>query len=301
MQFNPKHEIWYEKYRPQNINDLILPEPVKTKLKEFIEKPFHLLLVSKTPGTGKTSTASALVKEGNFESLFINASLDNGIDTLRSRVIQFASTESVNGKDKIVICDEIENYSQNAGLALRGLIEEFSGNCKFIATCNYISKVLPAIVNRFCVFDYDKIYEDAKTMIPLIYERLKFILNNENVDYVSEDIIKAIKGTYPSFREAIGILQKSTISGKFEITEVGSDYGEIWEAIKTKNYENIVKAVYKCSNPDGFYTWAYEKLNADTARKPTDYVSLAKYQYQGAFARDTSLNLIACCVELASH
>ena len=100
------NQIWYEKYRPQRVDDMVLPPGIIQKLKEFLEKPYHLMLCSLTPGTGKTSTVNALVKEGQFEALFINASLDNGIDTLRSKIVQFASTESINGKDKIVIWDE---------------------------------------------------------------------------------------------------------------------------------------------------------------------------------------------------
>lgn len=115
-------DIWYEKYRPQNIDDLVLPDFLKAKLKEFIQKPYHLLLTSTTPGTGKTSTVNAIIKEGGFEALFINASLDTGIDTLRSKVQQFASTESVNGKDKIVVLDECLEENEKI-LILKGGVE----------------------------------------------------------------------------------------------------------------------------------------------------------------------------------
>lgn len=115
-------DIWYEKYRPQNVNDLILPEFLKAKLKEFIDRPFHLLLASTTPGTGKTSTVNAIIKEGGFESLFINASLDTGIDILRSKVQQFASTESINGKDKLVVLDECLEENEKI-LILKGGVE----------------------------------------------------------------------------------------------------------------------------------------------------------------------------------
>lgn len=301
MQISPNNQIWYEKYRPQNINDLILPENIKSKLREFLQKPYHLLLSSPTPGTGKTSTVNALIKEGGFESLFINASLDNGVDTLRSQVVQFASSESVNGLDRIVILDEIDNQSQFAMAALKGIIEEFSNNAKFIATCNYASKILPAIVNRFCVFDYEKIYQDTQTMIPGIFNRLKFILENENITYNPEDLKNLIKQTYPSFRLAVGSLQQSVTNGKLELqVDTFAEFDSILKAIKENNYPELVKTIYALGSIEGFYTWMFERVNKATNLKPNLFVVLAKYQYQDAFARDKKLNLIACCTEIIS-
>lgn len=297
------NQIWYEKYRPQRVDDMVLPPGIIQKLKEFLEKPYHLLLCSLTPGTGKTSTVNSLVKEGQFEALFINASLDNGIDTLRSKIVQFASTESINGKDKIVIWDECDSMSHPAQNACRGIIEEFSTNCKFIATCNYVSKILPAIVNRFCVIDYDKLYQNQQVMIPLVFNRLKYILDNENISYNVSDLQNVIKATYPSLRSAVGALQKSVTGNKLDLqVDSFAEFSDLAEAIKSKNYSQIVKSAFVLSNADGFYSWAFDRLNklASQAVNPNAYIILAKYQYQGAFARDAKLNLVACCVELAS-
>lgn len=301
MQVQDNHQIWYEKYRPQRIDDLVLPESLKTQLKDFLENPYHILLHSQTPGTGKTSTVNAIIKEGGFEALFINASLENGIDTLRSKVIQFATTQSVNDKDRIVVLDEIDNQSQSAANALRGVIEEVSKNCKFIATCNYPSKIPQPIVNRFSIFDYDKIYSDTSTMIPLIYKRLEFILNYEKVEFTPEDIKNTIKATYPSFRDAIGSLQKSVVNNKIELqVDVFAEFSDILDAIRAKDYTKLIQSTYKIANVDGFYSWGFSKVNNLSGINPEIYVILAKYQYQGAFARDQKLNLVACCTEIIS-
>lgn len=298
MLVNNSHVIWYEKYRPQCIDDLVLPQTYKQKYKEFIAKPYHLLLSSLTPGTGKTSTVNAIIKEGQFESLFLNASLDNGIDTLRSRIQHFASTQSLNDKAKIVVLDEIDNLSQQAMAGLRGFIEEFSANCAFIGTCNYPSKILPAIVNRFCHFDYDAIYRDSQTMIPLVFERLKFILSNENITYQDADVVETIKNCYPSFRDCIGSLQKSVTNGAIQLQISNfKDFDDIINAIKSKNYETILKSVYQVSNAESFYSYCFDYVNKNLTNSNV-YVILAKYQYQNAFARDPKLNLVACCVEL---
>lgn len=202
-----------------------------------------------------------------------------------------------------IITHNCDNLTQTAQSACRGLIEEFSNNCKFIATCNYISKVIPAVVNRFCVIDFDKLYQNQQVMIPLVFNRLKFILDNENVSYDIKDLQNVIKATYPSLRSAVGALQKSITNGKLDLQlDSFAEFNDLAEAIKSKNYVSIVKSAFVLSNAEGFYSWAFERLNklSSQAVNPNAYIILAKYQYQGAFARDAKLNLVACCVELAS-
>lgn len=155
-------DIWYEKYRPQNINDLILPDFLKAKLKEFIDKPFHLLLASTTPGTGKTSTVNALIKEGGFEALFINASLDTGIDILRSKVQQFASTESVNSKDKLVVLDECLEENEKVIIVKDGVETPVAVNelkRGKVYECISLNLETGAIENDTCEIVSDKIAE----------------------------------------------------------------------------------------------------------------------------------------------
>ena len=300
MKINENHQIWYEKYRPQVVEDLILPAHYTKVFKGWISNPTHILLCSITPGTGKTSTMNALIRESGMESLFINASLDTGIDVLRGKIMQFASTESLNGLKKVVVLDECDNFNANSAQpALRGLIEEFSINCVFILTCNYLSNIIEPIRNRFEIYDFDKIIQDnKKEIIPLIFNRLKFILENEKIQFQNSDIIDTIKACYPSFREMIGTLSKCSKTGTLLLqVSKDSDFSTLVEFIVKKDYENIIKSCYQMSNPEGFYSWLFNDIKR-LKSKPQVLLTIAKYQYQNAFARDKNLNLAACCAEL---
>lgn len=302
MTINNKHDIWVERYRPQKIDDLILPEKYLNKFKDFIINPSNILLSSINPGTGKTSTMNALIKEGNFESLFINASLENGIDVLRGKIIQFAASESFDGKPKIVILDECDQFTDSAQGALRGIIEEFASNCRFILTCNYITKIVPAIVNRFEVYDFDEVLDRNKQeLVPKIFNYLKEILENEKVQFSQEDLVNVIKNYYPSIRGMVACLQKSNFNNVLSLDiQKDSDFSEIIEFVKKRDFDKLMKTVYSLTNADKFYEFAFRKLEIPNQNKPQTYIILAKYQYQSAFSRDKNLNLAACLMEIAS-
>lgn len=302
MTINNKHDIWVERYRPQKIDDLILPEKYLNKFKDFIKNPSNILLSSINPGTGKTSTMNALIKEGNFESLFINASLENGIDVLRGKIIQFAASESFDGKPKIVILDECDQFTDSAQGALRGIIEEFASNCRFILTCNYITKIVPAIVNRFEVYDFDEVHDRNKQeLVPKIFNYLKEILENEKVQFSQEDLVNVIKNYYPSIRGMVACLQKSNFNNVLSLDiQKDSDFSEIIEFVKKRDFDKLMKTVYSLTNADKFYEFAFRKLEIPNQNKPQTYIILAKYQYQSAFSRDKNLNLAACLMEIAS-
>lgn len=302
MTINNKHDIWVERYRPQKIDDLILPEKYLNKFKDFIINPSNILLSSINPGTGKTSTMNALIKEGNFESLFINASLENGIDVLRGKIIQFAASESFDGKPKIVILDECDQFTDSAQGALRGIIEEFASNCRFILTCNYITKIVPAIVNRFEVYDFDEVLgRNKQELVPKIFNYLKEILENEKVQFSQEDLVNVIKNYYPSIRGMVACLQKSNFNNVLSLDiQKDSDFSEIIEFVKKRDFDKLMKTVYSLTNADKFYEFAFRKLEIPNQNKPQTYIILAKYQYQSAFSRDKNLNLAACLMEIAS-
>lgn len=305
MEFDKRHDIWVEKYRPKRIRDLILPEKYLKKFEEYAKNPTNILMVSLNPGTGKTSTLNAIIKETGTESLFINASLENGIDTLRGKISQFASTESLNGKPKIVVLDEADALTTNVQSGLRGALEEFSLNCRFIITCNYITNIIPPIVNRFEVIDFDQIFSsEIKEIIPRINERLQFILNTEGVKYEPQDLINVIKNYYPSIRGMINELQKSVFDNKLDLRiQKDSDFSHIIELIRKRNFEELMKAVYSLTNADRFYEFIFKNLNnldIQVQNRPKVIVIVAKYQYQNAFVRDKNLNLGACLVELAN-
>lgn len=203
-----------------------------------------------------------------------------------------------------IVTHNCDNMSPNGMSALRGMLEAFSSNCKFVITCNYLSKVIPPIVNRCCVFNYDKIWDDMKAMVPPMFERLNFILKNEGINYKPEDLQQVIKACYPSFRDAIGTLQKSTCGNELKLEiDVQAEFSAVLDAMKSKIYDNVIKSVYGIANIDGFYSWLFNYANKQPSANtnPMLYVTLAKYQYQHSFARDPKLNLVACCVEIMSQ
>ena len=300
MIFNEKEFIWVEKYRPQRIDDLILDDKIKSRLKEFLNTQSNLLFSSRTPGLGKTSIANAIIKEGGFESLFLNASLEKGIDVLRGSVASFASTSSFNGKKKIVILDEIDNMTEQAQSALRGFIEEFSINCCFIATCNYINKIIEPVRNRFEIFDFDKMVFDTQSNVKEIYERLEFILKNEKIEYDNSNILQIIKENYPSIRGCIMSLQRNCVNGKLQYNVFDNEnaYQKIIELAQSKNIQEMLKIIYEITNPSGFYSYVFNNIR-NYKNIPQMIVVLAKYQEYDSKVRDKNLNLGACLIELA--
>lgn len=302
MIINDKEIIWAEKYRPQRIEDLILPDEYLKKFKTMLENPKNVLLVSSNPGLGKTSTANAIVKESGMESLYINASLESSIDVLRGKVKQFASTSSFDGRKKIVIYDEFDGFSDQAFSGLRSSIEEFSSNCLFIATCNYMNKIPEPIVNRFEVYDFDKIFEYNKNIIfKKIVIKLIQILKNENIEFNQEDIVKLVDLKYPSIRGMLIMLQSNMIDNKLQLSEITlkDTYQDLLDLMKSRNFELMIKKVYEIVNPDGFYTWLFNHIDK-VSQKSQVILTIAKYQFQSANVRDKNLNLGACCVELAA-
>lgn len=301
MIINDKEIIWAEKYRPQRIEDLILPDEYLKKFKTMLENPKNVLLVSSNPGLGKTSTANAIVKESGMESLYINASLESSIDVLRGKVKQFAYTSSFDGRKKIVVYDEFDGFSDQAFSGLRSCIEEFSSNCLFIATCNYLNKIPEPIVNRFEVYDFDKIFEYNKNIIfKKIVVKLIQILQNEKIEFNQEDIVKLVDLKYPSIRGMLMLLQSNMTDNKLQFSEITlkDTYQDLLDLMKSRNFELMIKKVYEIVNPDGFYTWLFNHIDK-VSQKQQVILTIAKYQFQSANVRDKNLNLGACCVEIA--
>lgn len=440
---NDKEIIWMEKYRPQIIEDLVLPDHYINSFKEYIKNPRNILLTSETPGTGKTSISNAIIKEGQFECLFINASLDNGIDTLRGKIRQFASSIAFNDKCKLVVLDEcleeneevllvnnkteyysplkdlefgkkykcksynmekniieydtcelisekeeevfeveledgrkvlvtdnhpfiirekdkitqkkineglkigdeIKSYktddskiksikkvgirkvrnltvhknhtiiskngiithncdglSDSAQAGIRAIFEEFSSNCRFILTCNYLNKIIEPIINRCEIYNLDDIItKNTPEMIKKIFERLEYILKNENVTYNQSDVVNVIKQNLPSLRSMVAFLQRCVVNNELIIKdiELSSDFNTLLSSIKSKSFEKIIECLYNLPNPDSFYTYSFKHLNIFKPQaKPQAIITLAKYQDMSSKVRDKNLNLCACIMEL---
>ena len=307
MKINENEFVWVEKYRPQTIDDIILPEAYKDIFRGYIrnnEIP-NLLLTSNNPGLGKTSIAKILVKETNADMLFLNGNLDTGVDIMRSRVIDFCSSASLDDCPRIVLIDEFENLSQNSAASIKSTLESFS-NITFIFTANYINKIPEPVRNRMIHFDFDEIYFKNKSEIgKLILKRLMYILENEGVSYDKNDLPKIIKAYYPSTRGMIQVLQRFSNNQKLELNDTLKEGANIFnlltDTLKEKDFKEMRKLINNVIDCGGFYEYFFKNLDIlEDNSKPEAILILARYQDMDNSARDKTITLGACCVELMS-
>lgn len=303
--------VWYEKYRPRTLDQLILPEYIKDKLKMYLKDQGknlpHLGLFSKTPGTGKSSLAKVILNELKAESLWINASLDKGIDVLRTRIQQFACQVSLRGSVKIVVLDEFDSFSRDGQAAFRGFVDTFGDNVRFIFTGNNKENIIEPLLDRMEIYDFNQF--SVQQIAKPILQRLEFILNSEHVEYKREDLLQVIKNNYPRIRKMIGDLGaglevKDDGSKIFNYSYIGSPdkLNAILILMKQKDIRKVKTAIYSLGSVDhiyGFFTENIEMLFDNKNEQLINaIIALAKYQYQASFAKDKQLNALACCFEL---
>jgi len=306
ISIDDKETIWVEKYRPKKISDLALPEKMKNDLNEWIKnnKIPNLLLTSKSPGLGKSSLSNVIIHETGSEALFINASLESNIDTLRSKILNFASTSAFDGRPKIVVLDEADYLNQNSTQpALRGFIEEFSKNCRFILTANYKDKILKPIRDRLVDFDFDEIFNTNKELIKDMYIIAKQVLENENIKFKDEDLKFIVKHYYPGMRSIIMKLQKFSASGKLIVNRDDIDseglIDNIVSSILEKNFDSMRKFISQLHDPSILYTILYDRIDEfPKTVHPPIIITIAKYQANDALVRDRIVNLAACLTEI---
>lgn len=296
--------VFYERYKPQCVDDLIVPDAFRKKLKENVNSGNipNIGLFSSNPGTGKSSTAHAIIKDVGGEAIWINASLEKGIDVLRGRVGKFAAQSSFDDNIKIVVMDEFDHFTKDGQAAFRGFIDEFSQNCRFIFTGNYKEKIIEPLLDRLEVYDFNSFSKEE--MIKPIFNRLRFILDNEQIVYDPKSLVPIINTYYPRIRSMIGALQKFSKSGEFILNENELDnvnaFDKIMNLLSLNTYTEMITEVNKINAPDNMYTYLYN--NAAKYFKPEMYPSIvlciAKYQHMSDTVRDKNLNLAACLTEL---
>lgn len=299
-----KQSVFYERYKPSCVEDLVLPEIIKVKLQKYADTQEipNIGLFSSEPGTGKSSTANAIISEIGGEALWINASMEKGIDVLRGKVAKFASQNSFDDNIKIVVMDEFDHFSKDGQAAFRGFIDEFSENCRFIFTGNYKEKIIQPLLDRLEVYDYNSF--SKKDMVKPIFERLEFVLKNENIEYNPKDLVPVINTFYPRIRSMVGALQKFTEDGKFELNLNELDdvniFDKVMQSVRMNTFNDMVIEVNKLNAPDNMYSFLYN--NAGKYFKPEAYpqvvITIAKYQEMSTSVRDKNLNLAACLTEL---
>lgn len=308
---NNREFLWVEKYRPQTVQDCILPKRIKDVFAGIVKQGQipNLLLTGKA-GTGKTTIARAMCNDLDCDHILINGSDERNLDTIRGKIKQFASTVSLdgnNGQRKIVILDEADNLNPDAQKALRALIEEFSSNCGFIFTCNYKNRIINPIHSRCSVIDF-QIFEEEKKQTMVQFAKSCFsILSSESVDYSKESVLLLLKRYYPDFRRTINELQRyATINNNIDegVLSQGSDANmtDLIKALKSKNYDDLrMWVVNNISNdPAVIYSQIYNNIreHMDKQNYPAAVLILADYQYKSAFSSDEELNLLACLTEI---
>ena len=300
--------LWVEKYRPKNINDCVLPNETKKIFLDFVNnKEIPNLLLCGTAGVGKTTVAKALCNELDADFVLINGSEERNIETLRVKIKQFASTVSLSGGPKIVILDEADYLNpQSTQPALRGFIEEFSKNCRFIFTCNYKNRIIPPLHSRCSVVDFTIESSQKPQIASQIFQRTLQILTEENIDYNEKVVVELINKFFPDFRRVLNELQKYSSSGTIDSGVLSNlddeSLNEVIGFIKNKEFSKMRKwvALNIHNDPQAIYRKIYDSLftkmeNNSIAKA---IIILSDYTYKSAFVADQEVNMVACMTEL---
>lgn len=297
--------LWEHKYRPQTVNDLIIPQNIKSLFLQYIkDKDIPQLLFSSTAGRGKTSSALALCSDLGADLMYLNGSIDNSIDMLRYKVSQFAMTSSFGDGGKVCIIDECERLSSAAQDGMKGLMDVSEGNCRFILTTNNISKIIDPIVSRGTHINFNFSPAETKNMIVTYFKRMCYVLDTEKVKYDKKVLAEYVQEMYPDFRKTIGGLQKcykmngEIDSNIFKNIE-GSSFNSLIEEMKNKKFNNVRKIISDI-DCDTFYSTFYKQIDdiLDPTCMPNIIMILGQYTYESALSVSREVTLAACCTAI---
>ncbi len=304
---NDKEFLWTEKYRPKTIKECILPESLADIFQAYVDKGSipHMLLAGGA-GIGKTTVARALCNEVGADWMIINASNENGIDTLRTKLTNFASTVSFSGNRKVCILDEADHLTPMFQAALRNFAEEFSANFSMILTCNYRNKIIEPLQSRFTPIEF-RINQSERPKLALAFlKRAEAILKNEGIAFNKKVLVELISKYFPDFRRILNELQKYSSVGTIDegiLVNFGEESLQVLiRALKDKKFNEVRKWVAQHADNDStkLFSDLYEKLSAVLQNEsvPDLILILAQYQYQAAFAANQEINNMACLVEI---
>jgi len=306
----PEQFLWVERYRPRSIEDCILPESVKKQFTQFINKgEVPNLLLSGSAGTGKTTIARALCNELGCDYIIINGS-DEGrqIDTLRTKIRQFASAVSFEGKTKVVILDEADYMNRDSVQpALRAFIEQYAENCRFIFTCNYSNRLIEPLHSRTTVIDFKLAPSDRPVLASKFLKRMEFILTNEGVEYNQRVLAELLNKHFPDYRRVINELQRYSVGGNID-EGILSNFQEVnakalVESLREKDWRKMRQWVANNvdTDPQAIFRQIYDILLPEVKGIPHLVLLIADYQYKAAFVADQEINLTACLTEIMAN
>ena len=303
--------LWVEKYRPQKIAETILPSHIKATFEQIVNGgEVHNMLLTGTAGVGKTTVAKALCNELDLDYLIINGSEEGNIDTLRNKIKQFASTVSLSGGYKVVILDEADYLNpQSTQPALRGFIEEFSANCRFILTCNFKNRIIQPLHSRCTVIEFNIAKKDMPVLCNQFHNRVKTILGAEKVDHDPKIVAELIMKHQPDWRRVINELQRYGSGGIIDsgilVNLADDSIDDLIKFLKLKDFRKMRQWVADNmdSEPAAIFRKLYDTMYeyVDGKSIPQLVLILADYQYKNSFVADHELNLVACLTEIMAN
>jgi DNA polymerase III delta prime subunit len=301
--------LFVEKYRPKTIEDCVLPKSLKDTFQSIIDKgELPNMMFTGSAGIGKTTVARALCNELGLDYMMINGSEDGNIDTLRGKIKQFASTVSLQGGQKVVILDEADYLNpQSTQPALRGFIEEFSKNCRFILTCNFKNRIIDPLHSRCSIYEFN--LGSKEKMAMAFMHRLQFILDSENIKYENQVLAELIMKYIPDWRRVINECQRYGMSGVIDtgilVTLSESSIKSLMKDLKSKNFKSMRKWVSDNIDVESakLFRMVYDNMitYVEPSSVPALVLILADYSYKDSFVADHELNVVACMTEIMSQ
>jgi DNA polymerase III delta prime subunit len=300
--------LWVEKYRPKTVADTILPASLKATFQQFVDQnSIPNITLSGPPGVGKTTIARAMLEQLECDYIVINGSMNGNIDTLRNEIMNFASSVSLAGGRKYVILDEADYLNPNSTQpALRNFMEEYSNNCGFILTVNFKNRIIAPLHSRCPPIDFAISREDRPKMAAQFMRRAVEILTAESVEFDKAAVAAVVQKYFPDWRRALNELQRYSVTGKIDSGILAdlkeSTIKDLIPLLKDKQFTEIRKWVAENSDQDqnAIYRKLYDR--ASEILKPNSVpllvLAIAKYSYQGAFAADPEINMMACFTEI---
>jgi DNA polymerase III delta prime subunit len=306
MDIREQEFLWVERFRPRTLADCILPADQKRIFQEMVSKgEIQNMLLCGGAGMGKTTIARALCEELQTDYIIINGSEESGIDVLRTKIKQFASTVSFSGKPKVVILDEADYLNPNSTQpALRAFMEEFSSNCRFIFTCNFKNRIIPPLHSRTAVIEFKLPKSEKPKIAAAFFRRVVDILAVEKIEADGKVIAKVIEKHFPDYRRILNELQRYGASGRIDegiLVNMGEiNMQELIAALKDKDWKKMRTWVVNNidNDPQTLFRKFYDTLSDSVVQVPQLVLLLADYQYKAAFCADQEINLVACLTEI---